>query len=40
MAEFDETYKRLLNPHIFKVSVTENLRNLKLSLIKEYIGER
>ena len=40
MAEFDETYKRLLNPHIYKVSVTENLRNLKLRLIKEYIGER
>jgi nicotinate phosphoribosyltransferase len=40
LSEFDETYKRLLNPHIFKVSVTENLRNLKLSLIKEYLGER
>jgi nicotinate phosphoribosyltransferase len=40
LAEFDETYKRHLNPHIFKVSVTENLRNLKLSLIKENFGER
>jgi nicotinate phosphoribosyltransferase len=40
LAEFDETYKRNLNPHIFKVSVTENLRNLKLGLIKEYLGER
>jgi nicotinate phosphoribosyltransferase len=40
LVEFDETYKRNLNPHIFKVSITEKLRNLKLSLIKEYLGER
>jgi nicotinate phosphoribosyltransferase len=40
LAEFDETYKRHLNPHIFKVSVTESLRNLKLSLLKEHLGER
>jgi nicotinate phosphoribosyltransferase len=40
LAEFDETYKRHLNPHIFKVSITESLRNLKLSLLKEHLGER
>ncbi|MDR1094889.1 MAG: nicotinate phosphoribosyltransferase [Spirochaetaceae bacterium] len=40
LAEFDETYKRHLNPHIFKVSVTESLRNLKLGLLKEHLGER
>jgi nicotinate phosphoribosyltransferase len=27
---FDATYKRLLNPHIYKVSITEKLRGLKL----------
>jgi nicotinate phosphoribosyltransferase len=30
---FDSTYKRLLNPHVYKVSVTEKLRSLKLDLI-------
>jgi nicotinate phosphoribosyltransferase len=36
---FDQSYKRLLNPHIYKVSVTEKLRTLKLELIKNYLGE-
>ncbi|MDR0568417.1 MAG: nicotinate phosphoribosyltransferase [Spirochaetaceae bacterium] len=35
---FDNSYKRFLNPHIYKVSVTERLRNLKLQLIKNYLG--
>jgi nicotinate phosphoribosyltransferase len=33
---FDNSYKRILNPHIYKVSMTERLRNLKLELIKTY----
>jgi nicotinate phosphoribosyltransferase len=37
---FDSTYKRLLNPHIYKVSVTEKLRSLKLELIQKHFGER
>jgi nicotinate phosphoribosyltransferase len=36
---FDNSYKRLLNPHIYKVSVTEKLRQLKLDLIKDYLGD-
>jgi nicotinate phosphoribosyltransferase len=36
---FDDTYKRLLNPHIYKVSVTNNLRELSLRLIKELLGD-
>ncbi|GHT81098.1 nicotinate phosphoribosyltransferase [Spirochaetia bacterium] len=36
---FDNSYKRLLNPHIYKVSVTEALRDLKLELIKNYLGD-
>jgi nicotinate phosphoribosyltransferase len=36
---FDQSYKRFLNPHIYKVSVTEKLRALKLELIKNYLGE-
>ncbi|MDR2658836.1 MAG: nicotinate phosphoribosyltransferase [Spirochaetaceae bacterium] len=34
----DARYKRLLNPHIYKVSITRNLRDLKLDLIKNYLG--
>ena len=34
---FDESYKRLLNPHIYKVSLTEKLKNLKLSFINAQI---
>jgi nicotinate phosphoribosyltransferase len=30
---FDPTYKRLLKPHIYKVSITEKLRSLKLKLM-------
>ena len=37
---FDSTYKRLLNPHIYKVSITEKLRVLKLELIQKYLGNR
>jgi nicotinate phosphoribosyltransferase len=35
----DQSYKRLLNPHIYKVSVSQRLRNLKLDLIKNYLGD-
>jgi nicotinate phosphoribosyltransferase len=35
----DVRYKRLLNPHIYKVSVTQKLRELKLELIKNYLGD-
>jgi nicotinate phosphoribosyltransferase len=35
---FDSTYKRLLKPHTYKVSITEKLRTLKLSLIGSRLG--
>jgi nicotinate phosphoribosyltransferase len=35
---FNSTYKRLLNPHIYKVSMTEKLRNLKLELINSFVN--
>jgi len=37
---FDSTYKRLLNPHIYKVSITDRLRALKLELIQKHLGRR
>ncbi len=32
----DSTYKRLLNPHIYKVSLTEKLYNMKINMIKSF----
>lgn len=34
---FDASYKRLLNPHIYKVSLSERLRNLKALFIKNNV---
>lgn len=36
IGEFDSTYLRQLNPHVYKVSVSERLKDLKLSLIRKY----
>src|SRR5574344_862114 len=38
LASFDESYKRILNPHIYKVSMTEKLKDLKLKFINENIA--
>jgi nicotinate phosphoribosyltransferase len=37
---FDSTYLRLLNPHVYKVSISERLRALKLGFIEKYMKER
>lgn len=37
LASLDDSYKRILNPHIYKVSITEKLKDLKLGFIKENI---
>src|SRR5574344_19662 len=34
----DPSYKRILNPHIYKVSMTEKLKDLKLTFINENIN--
>jgi len=39
LAALDSTYKRILNPHIYKVSITESLRGLKLALLKRCLGD-
>ena len=31
----DASFKRILNPHIYKVSITEKLKDLKLDFIKK-----
>jgi len=38
LESFDSTYKRLLNPHIYKVSITDKLRSLKLELIQKLLN--
>jgi nicotinate phosphoribosyltransferase len=35
----DHSYKRILNPHLYKVAFTAKLRDLKLDLIKNYLGD-
>jgi len=37
---FDPTYLRLLNPHIYKVSITDDLYNLKVSLINAFLKQK
>ncbi len=37
LASLDESYKRILNPHIYKVSLTEELKDLKADFIKKNI---
>ncbi len=34
----DTTFQRILNPHIYKVSMTEKLKDLKLSIIRENLA--
>jgi nicotinate phosphoribosyltransferase len=36
LEQIDRTYKRILNPHIFKVSLSESLRDLKIGFLKSY----
>ncbi len=36
LASFDDTYKRFLNPHIYKVSLSERLKELKLKMADDY----
>ena len=39
LESLDQSYRRILNPHIYKVSVTARLRALKMDLIKNYLGD-
>jgi len=37
---FDSTYLRLLNPHIYKVSITDKLYDLKVFLINSFLKHK
>ncbi len=39
MHRLDDSHKRLLNPHIYKVSISNNLRDLKFSLVDERMNQ-
>lgn len=36
LSDFDISYKRIINPHIYKVSLSEKLKSLKAELLDEY----
>jgi nicotinate phosphoribosyltransferase len=36
LAALDDTYRRLINPHVYKVSLSEKLKDLKFSMIADY----
>ena len=36
LERFDLTYRRLLNPHVYKVSITDAVRDLKASFMEKY----
>ncbi len=36
----DDTFKRQINPHVYKVSLSEKLKRVKFDLIKRYNGEK
>ncbi len=39
LESLDASYKRILNPHIYKVSLTEAMKNLKMEFINKKINE-
>lgn len=39
LKEFDHTYLRFLNPHAYKVSISERLRDMKLDFVERYRGQ-
>ncbi len=39
LERFDSTYLRLLNPHVYKVSISSALRDLKLGFIGKYMQD-
>ncbi len=39
LERFDSTYLRLLNPHVYKVSISSELRDLKLGFIGKYMQD-
>ena len=39
IAKLDSTYKRLINPHVYKVSLSDEMRNLKFGMMDKLNGE-
>jgi nicotinate phosphoribosyltransferase len=39
LRSLDHTYRRILNPHVYKVSLSEKLKDLKYRLIAEFTGK-
>jgi len=39
LAQFDETYKRIINPHIYKVSISREIKDVKQEFLQSYLAE-
>ncbi|HOV62474.1 MAG TPA: nicotinate phosphoribosyltransferase [Spirochaetia bacterium] len=39
LTSFDDTYKRIINPHVYKVSITERLMETKVQMVKHFLGD-
>jgi nicotinate phosphoribosyltransferase len=39
LKKLDDTFKRLINPHVYKVSLSDRLKTLKQKLIEESLGK-
>ncbi len=39
LSELDSTYKRLKNPHVYKISLSSKLKKIKDSLLSKYSGQ-
>ncbi len=39
LMQFDETYKRIINPHIYKVSISREIKEIKQNFLQQYLVE-
>ncbi|TVR88720.1 MAG: nicotinate phosphoribosyltransferase [Spirochaetaceae bacterium] len=40
LEEFDDSFKRLINPHIYRVSITEIMKQTKLKIVTRFLDSR
>lgn len=40
LEEFDDSFKRLINPHIYRVSITEEMKKTKLKTVNRFLDAR
>ncbi|MCA1754915.1 MAG: nicotinate phosphoribosyltransferase [Spirochaeta sp.] len=40
LEEFDDSFKRLINPHVYRVSITDVMKQTKLKMVTRFLDER